>query len=146
MNSSTFNLANCEKTLQAARNKWEEDFENNQTKFSQKIASGIIKKTLWNFENSCNDPYKELPNMKSPLTSQFSFEIVNSKDALILKELASDSAELAPFKEWFERFVNPQKISNIDSSMVSNYSTITKFPESEKGLDRAYFQELMAII
>lgn len=146
MNSfTTFNLSNCEKSLQSVRSKWEEDFEKNQKEFSQNTTAGIMKKTLGNFENSCSDPYKQLPNKKSPLASQFSFEIVKSKDALMLKELASDSAELSPFKEWFERFANPQK-NSMDSSTIESNSIMVRSPEREKGIDREYFQELMAIV
>lgn len=143
--SATFNLSKCEKSLQSARSKWEEDFEKNQKEFSHNTTSGIMKKTLGNFEDSCNDPYKQLPSKQSPLASRFSFEIVKSKDALILKDLASDGAELAPFKEWFERFANPQKIS-MDSSKIESSSIVFQSPEREKGVDREYFQELMALV
>ena len=94
-------------------------------------------------EATCNDNFLLIPNKKAPLMTYFSFEIVKSKEAIALKELAKDKADLPPFKEWIERFSD----SNIKKGLeIDNFKSSIRTPKLEKGIDREYFQEMMALV
>jgi hypothetical protein len=122
--------------IAARQSNWENDFDRNMSTFSKEISEGIAKKVFSSLNNALNDPYKELPNKQKPLSYYFSFEILNPQVALSLKELASKSADLPPFKEWFEKFCIPnQKVSKGNDSL-----------SSEKRIDREYFQGRMFLI
>ncbi len=134
--------------LDTRKSQWEDDFSKNMDTFSAKISEGIAKKFLEKLSKTLADPYKELPNKKSPLSSSFSFEIVKPEAASSLKELAQETANLPPFKEWFERFcIVNQKVSQEDDLLDSSSGPLgVKKPEMEKGIERDYFLDMMALV
>ncbi len=133
---------------------WETAFDQNLSAFSNKLAEGIAKEVFLKLANTLKDPYIELPSKQSPLSTYFSFRIMKPEAALILKQMAQEAAELPPFKEWFERFCRSnQKLSkendSIDISIASSplpSSKIFVTPENEKGIDRYYFLDMMAVV
>lgn len=129
------------------RTNWESDFEKNMSAFSKKVSEGIAKEIFAKLQSACMDPYKLLPYKKSPLEFNFSFDIVNSSEALKLKTWAQDAADLPPFKEWMENLSKPnQQISYQNCTMQSSSSHRCRFTylEGEKGIDGAYFQGTMS--
>jgi hypothetical protein len=130
---------------------WEDKFNETMLAFSDKVAKSISQKVFLKIENSLNDSFKEMPTKEKPLQYAFSFEIVNPNTAKELKEMAGSASELAPFKEWFERFtVVGQKIARDgnDSFAISS-SVISKMaPQGvrEKGIDGLYFNEIMSLV
>ena len=86
------------------RKNWENDFEKNMSAFSKKVSEGIAKEIFAKLQTSCMDPYKLLPYKKSPLEFNFSFDIVNSSEAVKLKAWAQDAADLPPFRNGWKTF------------------------------------------
>ncbi len=141
---ATFNLSNVTDNRLTQREKnWENNFEKNREAFSIIISEGIFKKVIVKMEETFNDFYLKEPSYAAPLTTNFSFEIVKLKDALALKELALDGAELSPFKEWFERFSLPNQKINKD---IDRFKSSSIFSKNLNGIDREYFQEMMALV
>lgn len=127
---------------------WENSFEKNREAFSRKVSEGIMGNVILKLEETFKDCYRQVPSKTVPLTTNFSFEIVTSKGASALKELVKEGAELPPFKEWIERFSLPNQKIGADIDLTSNFSSssLIQFPEKEKGIDREYFQEMMALV
>ncbi len=140
---ATFNLSNATENRLNQREKDENTFEKNREVFSHKISESIFKEVILKSEKTFNDSYLTEPSNAVPLSIRFSFEIVNPKDAIALIELALDSAELSPFKEWFERFSLQNQKINKEIDCFQSSSILSK---NVNGIDREYFQEMMALV
>jgi hypothetical protein len=128
---------------------WESDFDKNYQTFAQCIADGIAKEVFEKIEATFKDPYVQLPNKNNTLSNNFSFEIVRPDVMKQISKLAGESAKLAPFNEWVQRFsIQNQKLGEDDYRLISSFGKFAeeKKGEEKKGIDREYFQDMMAIV
>ena len=128
---------------------WESNFDKNMPFLSEKISEGIAKEVFEALNKALSDPYAKLPSKARPLILNFSFEIVNSKSALKLQNLAQEAAELPPFKEWFGKFSIPNQKKEHDEDIFEGSSGLSVFKGetvSKRGIDHEYFQDMMALV
>lgn len=114
---------------------WESDFEKNHKTFAINLAYGIAQEIIAEFGTKLNDPYKRPITSKNKFVSNVSLEIIRSSSAKKIINFIQGSDELPPFNEWLAKFGVEQKESD------HHY-----FEESPRGVDREYFEELMAIV
>lgn len=149
MNLNVSNLLN--QRIDHRQTNWEKEFEKSSKAFSEEISAKIAQEVLSNLDKTLSDPYVLIPSKQSPLQYKFSFEIVNPHTAKRLKEMAQESGNLPPFKEWFKRFCasSDQKVSldnsTFDSAPRLPFGKVFVQPESEKGIDKEYFQDMMSL-
>lgn len=92
-----------------AREGWAEDFEANYKQVADKISESITKVISELLEKRLSDPYKPIPKSANTLKFNFRLDIGDNKNCKHIKEWAQDSANLPPFKEWFEKWEdNPE--------------------------------------
>ncbi len=128
---------------------WESNFDKNMSALSEKISEGIAKEVIEALNKAFSDPYTKLPSKNRPLILNYSFDIVNSKSALKLQNLAQDAAKLPPFKEWFGKFSIPNQKKEHDEDIFeasSGLSVFTGETVSKRGIDCEYFQDMMALV
>lgn len=114
---------------------WESNFEKNHKTFAENIACGIAKQVIEELGNTIKDPYNQPIGSKNKFVSNVSLEIIKSRTAKKIINLTEGSEELPPFNEWLAKFSTEQKQSD------QHY-----FEENLRGVDREYFEELMAIV
>jgi hypothetical protein len=114
---------------------WELNFEKNHKTFAKNIACGIAKQVIKELGNTIKDPYQQPISSKNKFVSNVSLEIIKSRTAKKIISFTEGSEELPPFNEWLAKFSVEQKQSD------QHY-----FEENLRGVDRKYFEELMAIV
>jgi hypothetical protein len=130
----TLDISNFIIEREKTRSTWESDFENNHISFAENLANGIAKQVIENFGNRIKDPYKQSIFSKKKFVSNIPLEFVRSHTAKDIIRFTEGCEKLPPFNEWLTKFSIDQKKSE------------HHFEENLRGIDREYFEELMAIV
>ncbi len=143
---------NVNTQLSTARAEWDQSFDKNYQGFSQNMCLAIAADVFAKIKESLDDPFKKQPTKDRTLTLKYNFDILDPDQALIVKKMAQDAADKAPFKEWFVRLAKKkQEITEDDVSMSDCCSSgITLSPirnqSKDTAIDGTYFKERMALI
>ncbi|MBA2726744.1 MAG: hypothetical protein H0U49_01035 [Parachlamydiaceae bacterium] len=154
---------NITDTLQNSRAAWTMAFDKSYCLFAKKISEFIAKDIFTVLKESCVNPFNLQPEVKRTITRTYPLNILKIEDAIKLKEMAQEAAELAPFNDWFARFAAPKKKeerivenkANIiedscDAMSGPNFTKKTRYltreQESNTAIDGSYFKDRMSVI
>jgi len=129
---------------QAGRRKWNEDFSVNLESVAAKVAETITADVFAKYQSALGDCFLAELTPDQTLRLTYSFDLLRKNDAKELKERAKESAELAPYKQWFDHFTADHDQAR--QAIEENVSSMQIKSVSRQQPDSKYFAVKMDVL
>lgn len=126
------------------RTEWQRSFNANVDKVASTIATSIIKEMSEKLSHRLKSSFEMYPTSAIPFHVTYRLSLLEG--AAEMKKWAKETAELAPFKAWFEHFISLEKSLDKERIDRGDYGSSFGSRVPQGPVDTAYFDGMIDLL